>query len=589
MTRRRRRRPSSWPRRLLALGLGETTTDTFTYTVTDPSGLTDTATVMVTIVGTNDAPVLTADTQSLADTSAADAGTAVQFTSVLANDSDAENDALSVVTIRPLLPNPQAFSSVSQGVDGVAHGAYGDLVMKADGTYTYTPNAAYDALTGGQQVDDVFKYGVQDANGATSTSTLTIHVTGTNDTPVLSATLETASFVDTAGADTVGAAAGQLSTVDPDLGDTQTIRGRWRCPGKQHDQRRQLRRESCRQLRYALPEQRERRLHLCSRQCGNQCTPDGYIRELHPDGQGQRRRHRYDDADCQHHRRQRQPDGAGRHQRGCQHRCRNAAIGTAVGITAHATDVDAGDTVTYSLTNNAGGRFAIDATTGVVTVAGALDYETNTSHTITVQASDGHGGTSTQDFTIGVSDVAENAAPTASADSVLVHKTDASNFIIPTAALLWNDTDLNGDTLSVSSVTSNATLSANHERITFKVTGPTGSSDSFGYTATDAIDQTTATATVTRVSTLSGTSGHDILIEAQSNANIQGGLGDDVVAATVSGSHVLYGDGVFESASDGDDLVIGADNSTNVLYGGGGDDLLIGGAFCQQQRLWRKR
>ena len=47
----------------------------------------------------------------------------------------------------------------------------------------------------------------------------------------------------------------------------------------------------------------------------------------------------------------------------------NAANGTAVGITALATDADAGTTISYSLTDNAGGRFAINATTGVVTVA----------------------------------------------------------------------------------------------------------------------------------------------------------------------------------------------------------------------------
>ncbi|MGH1558853.1 hypothetical protein ACRAWD_16525 [Caulobacter segnis] len=44
-----------------------------------------------------------------------------------------------------------------------------------------------------------------------------------------------------------------------------------------------------------------------------------------------------------------------------------------------------------SLIDNAGGRFAINATTGVVTVASAslLDADTQASHTITVQASDG--------------------------------------------------------------------------------------------------------------------------------------------------------------------------------------------------------
>ena len=54
-------------------------------------------------------------------------------------------------------------------------------------------------------------------------------------------------------------------------------------------------------------------------------------------------------------------------------------------MTALATDAD-GDTVTYSLDDDAGGLFTIDANTGEVTVAGNLDYETATSHTITVRA-----------------------------------------------------------------------------------------------------------------------------------------------------------------------------------------------------------
>ncbi len=80
----------------------------------------------------------------------------------------------------------------------------------------------------------------------------------------------------------------------------------------------------------------------------------------------------------------------------------NAATGTVVGTTAFSTDPEAA-TVTYSLTNNAGGRFAINSSTGVVTVAngGLLDFETATVHTITVQASDGANVSSAQ-FTINV-------------------------------------------------------------------------------------------------------------------------------------------------------------------------------------------
>ena len=83
-----------------------------------------------------------------------------------------------------------------------------------------------------------------------------------------------------------------------------------------------------------------------------------------------------------------------------------AANGTSVGITAFASD---DDTVTYSLTNDAGGRFAINPTTGVVTVANGtlIDFESAPGHAyeIAVAASDGT-LTSSQTFIIGVSDVA---------------------------------------------------------------------------------------------------------------------------------------------------------------------------------------
>jgi VCBS repeat-containing protein len=84
-----------------------------------------------------------------------------------------------------------------------------------------------------------------------------------------------------------------------------------------------------------------------------------------------------------------------------------AANGTAVGVTVFATDVNGG-AITYSLTNNASGAFAIDPLTGVITVADSskIDFETAPGHayTVTAQASDGT-ATSTQNFTIAVTDV----------------------------------------------------------------------------------------------------------------------------------------------------------------------------------------
>ena len=85
----------------------------------------------------------------------------------------------------------------------------------------------------------------------------------------------------------------------------------------------------------------------------------------------------------------------------------DAAVGTPVGITALAVDADRTSTVSYSLVNSAGGLFAIDATSGVVTVAGALDAETATSHTIEIKATSNDGSTRTAQFTILIGDVDE--------------------------------------------------------------------------------------------------------------------------------------------------------------------------------------
>jgi len=85
----------------------------------------------------------------------------------------------------------------------------------------------------------------------------------------------------------------------------------------------------------------------------------------------------------------------------------NVAVDTPVGITANSVDGDATDTVTYSLDDNAGGLFKIDANTGVVTVSGTIDAETSQSHTIIVRATSTDLSTTTQLFTITVNDLDE--------------------------------------------------------------------------------------------------------------------------------------------------------------------------------------
>src|SRR5207247_40511 len=81
-----------------------------------------------------------------------------------------------------------------------------------------------------------------------------------------------------------------------------------------------------------------------------------------------------------------------------------AANGTTVGITAASTD-DSG--VTYTLAYDAAGRCAINASTGMVAVPrGTLRTSLFPSTPLfRSQAGDGAGGTSTQSFTIAVTNV----------------------------------------------------------------------------------------------------------------------------------------------------------------------------------------
>jgi hypothetical protein len=110
-----------------------------------------------------------------------------------------------------------------------------------------------------------------------------------------------------------------------------------------------------------------------------------------------------------------------------------ATNGTVVGITASSTDPGGGPAPTYTLSDNAGGRFAIDLNTGIVTVANgaAIDFETapgpGHSYGITVQATAG-ALSSTHAFSIGVGDV--NEAPAGTDKTVTMLEGDSYTFSV---------------------------------------------------------------------------------------------------------------------------------------------------------------
>ncbi|HYJ31278.1 MAG TPA: Ig-like domain-containing protein, partial [Allosphingosinicella sp.] len=136
---------------------GESVQDSFTYTVTDGS-LSDTGTLTITIAGLNDAPVANDDSASTTEDASVSGN-------VLANDTDVDVEPLVVA-------NP-----------GTYVGTYGTLTLNADGSYTYAPNGAAQALDDGETAQDSFTYTASDGT-ASDSATLTITVNGVNDAPV---------------------------------------------------------------------------------------------------------------------------------------------------------------------------------------------------------------------------------------------------------------------------------------------------------------------------------------------------------------------------------------------------------------------
>ncbi|WP_412562151.1 Ig-like domain-containing protein [Thalassobius sp. MITS945101] len=143
-----------------SLAVGETATDTFTYTVDDGKGGTATETVAISVQGTNDAPMAAAITASTHEDGPA-------------------------ITIAADVTDPDASDTHTFTVDTT--GTLGSVVNNGDGTFAYSAVGAFDNLAVGETATDTFTYMVDDGNGGTATETVTVTVTGQNDAPIAEA------------------------------------------------------------------------------------------------------------------------------------------------------------------------------------------------------------------------------------------------------------------------------------------------------------------------------------------------------------------------------------------------------------------
>ena len=286
-------------------------------------------------------------------------------------------------------------------------------------------------------------------------------------------------------------------------------------------------------------------------------------------------------------------------------------------IATTATDVD-GDDLTYSIIGG-DGLFAIDADSGEITLTGALDYETATSHTFTIQVEDSGGLTDTAEITINVENV--NEAPTFAQNSYtasIARGAESGDIITNIAA-----TDPEGDTLTYSITAGNDAglfiVDATNGDIKLAVpeTRTNAGDHTLTLTATDTAGNTdTATVTITdyairgtdgddvgqdydtpqpyyvlaligtdEADAIYGYGGHDLIRSGDGVDTIYGGAGNDDVRSGY-GDDVLYGGAGNDrlSGEGGDDTIYGGDGDDGLsgrtgddtIYGEAGDDTVSG-------------
>jgi VCBS repeat-containing protein len=157
-------------------------TDSFSYTVSDDNGGSNTYVVTVNVAPVNDASVANNDAHSGSEDTTINGD-------VLANDSDVEGDSLTAAL-----------------VSGPAHGA---LTLNSDGSFIFTPNTNWSGT-------DTFSYKANDGTQDSTIATVTLTVSPVNDAPSFTSPAATMATEDVP-------FSYSITTADPDTGASLII------------------------------------------------------------------------------------------------------------------------------------------------------------------------------------------------------------------------------------------------------------------------------------------------------------------------------------------------------------------------------
>lgn len=222
------------------------------------------------------------------------------------------------------------------------------------------------------------------------------------------------------------------------------------------------------------------------------------------------------------------------------------------------------DTLSYSLVNDAGGRFAIDAATGRVTVANPalLNFEAANSHVIRVRVTDTSGLSFEEDFAIAITDVAETPDSLTRVSGGIVAENAANGTIV--AQLVGTDPDVGsilryslvndaGGRFAIDPVTG-VVIVANGAALDFeaspshtieaRVTDAGGYwfDQSFSIMLTDVLEYNIINGSASN-NRLAGTGSADLISGFAGNDTLTGNGGDDILIGGAGADRMTGGDG----------------------------------------------
>ena len=155
----------------LAMDEGETDTEAFNYRISDGYGGTAAASLIVHIIGQNDAPIANDDASSTDEDTQVTVNAA---NGILSNDTDVDGESLTVGSVNGQSGNVGTQVTLNSGAL---------LTVNADGSYTYDPNGSFDGLDVGETATDTFTYTACDESECDA-ATVTVTINGANDAPV---------------------------------------------------------------------------------------------------------------------------------------------------------------------------------------------------------------------------------------------------------------------------------------------------------------------------------------------------------------------------------------------------------------------